>query len=190
SAGATNATEIANGWYYVDLSTADIDTLGDLVVRGTADDCDPAQRLFVVVKATNRGMTAIPDATPGTASGLALVSDLPDEPPTAEEVAEAVAEAVLATPENPLATDASGRVAVATNHDKTDYALSSAGVQAIWDALTSALTTAGSIGKFIFDRIDVVLSTRLAASGYTAPPTAAAIRTEIDNNSSQLRSEE
>jgi len=35
--------------------------------------------------------------------------------------------------------------------DKTGYALSSAGVQAIWDALTSALTTAGSIGKKLAD---------------------------------------
>jgi hypothetical protein len=37
--------------------------------------------------------------------------------------------------------------ALTTNNDKTGYALSSAGVQAIWDALTSALTTVGSIGK-------------------------------------------
>jgi hypothetical protein len=35
--------------------------------------------------------------------------------------------------------------------DKTGYALSSAGVQAIWDALTSALTTVGSIGKKLAD---------------------------------------
>lgn len=58
------------------------------------------------------------------------------------------------------------------NGDKTGYALSSAGVQAVWDALTSALSTVGSIGKWIVDKVDVVLSTRLATSGYTAPPTA------------------
>ncbi len=34
---------------------------------------------------------------------------------------------------------------------KTGYALSAAGVQAIWDALTSALTTVGSIGKKLAD---------------------------------------
>src|SRR5580765_8257099 len=38
-----------------------------------------------------------------------------------------------------------------TNNDKTGYTLSSAGVQAIWDALTSALTTVGSIGKKLAD---------------------------------------
>ena len=42
-------------------------------------------------------------------------------------------------------------VTVTTNNDKTGYALSAAGVQAIWDALTSALTTVGSIGKKLAD---------------------------------------
>lgn len=45
-----------------------------------------------------------------------------------------------------------------TNNDKTGYSLSSAGVQAIWDALTSALTTAGSVGALV-----VALGTRLGA---------------------------
>lgn len=43
--------------------------------------------------------------------------------------------------------------------DKSGYALSSAGVLAIWDALTSALTTAGSIGKHLVDRIVGTLAT-------------------------------
>lgn len=62
-----------------------------------------------------------------------------------------------------------GAVTVGTNNDKTGYGLSSTAVQAIWDAATSALTTVGSIGKWIVDKIDVVLSTRLASAGYTAP---------------------
>ena len=44
NAGATNATEIANGWYYVDLDSTDTGTLGPLLVRGTAsgvDDVEP-----------------------------------------------------------------------------------------------------------------------------------------------------
>ena len=50
----------------------------------------------------------------------------------------------------------SGTVTVGTNNDKTGYALSSGGVQAIWDALTSALTTVGSVGKLLVDNIDVL----------------------------------
>lgn len=42
-------------------------------------------------------------------------------------------------------------VTVSTNNDKTGYALSAAGIQAIWDIATSALTTAGSIGKKLAD---------------------------------------
>jgi len=42
-------------------------------------------------------------------------------------------------------------VTVTTNNDKTGYALSAAAIQAIWDALTSALITVGSIGKKLAD---------------------------------------
>lgn len=56
------------------------------------------------------------------------------------------------------------------NNDKTGYALSSGGVQAIWDALTSALTTAGSIGKSLVDNAHTAASvwavgTRLLTAG-------------------------
>ncbi len=53
SGGATNATEISNGWYYFTASTTDTGTLGDLVVKGSASGCDDSERLFVVVSANN-----------------------------------------------------------------------------------------------------------------------------------------
>lgn len=65
----------------------------------------------------------------------------------------------------------SGAVTVGTNNDKTGYGLSATAVQAIWDALTSALTTVGSIGKLLVDRIDAAISSRSshdAASVVTA----------------------
>lgn len=49
SAGATNATEIAFGWYSVTLSTTDTATVGDLVVRGTATGCDDAEEAGEVI---------------------------------------------------------------------------------------------------------------------------------------------
>jgi hypothetical protein len=51
------------------------------------------------------------------------------------------------------------------NIGKTGYALSSAGVQAIWDALTSALTTVGSIGKLLVDNINATISSRSTYAG-------------------------
>lgn len=62
---------------------------------------------------------------------------------------------------------------------KTGYALSSAGIQAVWDALTSALTAAGSIGKLLVDNINATVSSR-------SSHTAANVRTEMDSNSTQL----
>jgi hypothetical protein len=56
----------------------------------------------------------------------------------------------------------------ATNIDS----LSPAGILAIWDALTLALTTVGSIGKLLVDNVNATISSRLASASYTAPPTA------------------
>src|SRR5437588_9141332 len=55
SAGATNATEIANGWYYVDLSTTDTGTAGPVIVRGTAATVDDTEAAFEVANAHNAG---------------------------------------------------------------------------------------------------------------------------------------
>ena len=49
--------------------------------------------------------------------------------------------------------------------DKTGFSLSSAGIQAIWDALTSALTTASSIGKLLVDNINATISSRSTYAG-------------------------
>lgn len=65
------------------------------------------------------------------------------------------------------------------NIGKTGYALSAAAIQAIWDALTSALTTVGSIGKLLVDNINAAISSRLATAGYTAPLDAAGTRTAL-----------
>lgn len=56
-------------------------------------------------------------------------------------------------------------VTTGTNNDKTGYSLSAGGIQAIWDALTSALTTVGSIGKRIVDNLDVAVSSRSTYAG-------------------------
>lgn len=78
---------------------------------------------------------------------------------------------------------------VTTVSDKTGYSLSSGGIQAIWDALTSALTTAGSVGKLIADNLNATISSvynRLGA------PTSADLATDIaalqaDTNDIQTR---
>lgn len=60
--------------------------------------------------------------------------------------------------------------------------LSAASIQAIWDALTSALTTVGSIGKFLVDRLDAAITSRMASFTYTAPDNSSitAIKAKTD----------
>lgn len=72
------------------------------------------------------------------------------------------------------------------NIGKTGYALSAAGVQAIWDALTSALTTVGSVGKLLVDNINATISSRLASASYTAPLDAAGTRAAVGLASANL----
>ena len=46
--------------------------------------------------------------------------------------------------------------------------------------------TSGSFGKLVKDNLDAQVSSRLATSGYTTPPTVTQIRTEMDTNSTKL----
>jgi hypothetical protein len=71
-------------------------------------------------------------------------------------------------------------------NDKTGFSLSAAGVQAIWDALTSALTTVGSIGKLLVDNLNATISSRLASASYTAPLDAAGTRSAVGLASANL----
>lgn len=65
------------------------------------------------------------------------------------------------------------------NIGKTGYALSAAGVQAIWDALTSALTTVGSVGKRIADFLTGDAYVRLGApAGASVSADIAAVKTD------------
>lgn len=77
SGGATNATEIANGWYYVDLSTTDTGTGGPLIVRGTeATPIDDIALLFVVVDAHNAGFDGVPSVAAAGNGGLPTVNSV------------------------------------------------------------------------------------------------------------------
>lgn len=70
SGGATNATEIANGSYYVGLTTTDTNTLGPLFIRGSVATVDDVILIVNVVKATNGGLTALPDTAVTTNASL------------------------------------------------------------------------------------------------------------------------
>lgn len=68
-----------------------------------------------------------------------------------------------------------------TVSDKTGFSLSAAGIQAIWDRLTSALTTVGSIGKLLVDTLDAAISTRTKPSDTQARVTLVDTTTTLTN---------
>lgn len=73
AAGATNATEIANGWYYVDLGAGDTGTNGPIIIRGALTGIDVAERAHDIVPATNGRLSALP-ATACTTNASLLTS--------------------------------------------------------------------------------------------------------------------
>jgi hypothetical protein len=179
SAGATNATEIANGWYYVDLSTTDTNTLGPLIVRATAASVDSVEILFRTVDAATGGATNL-DATissrtkpADTQAAVTTVTNLTNAPTSGD---------LTATMKTSVTTAASSATPAVTVSDKTGFSLSTAGILAIWHQLTAAIVTASTIGKLLVDNIDAAISSRNA----TTPPTVAAIRAEMDANSTKL----
>ena len=68
-----------------------------------------------------------------------------------------------------------------TVSDKTGFSLSTAGIKAMWDQLTSALTTASTIGKLLVDNIDATISSRnsVTPDAVGTAPTAAEINAEM-----------
>lgn len=70
SAGASSASEIANGWYSYALSTTDTGTIGDLVVRLTATGVDDAERILPIVNANTGGLAALPNVASGSAGSI------------------------------------------------------------------------------------------------------------------------
>lgn len=72
----TSITERGNGWYAINASATDTDTLGDLVINAAVAGCDPLDTSLGEVVAYNpfdgvrMGMTALPNAAAEAAGGL------------------------------------------------------------------------------------------------------------------------
>lgn len=130
--------------------TADVATLittvgaagvGLTAITGKTDNLptDPADESLIIA-ATDAIMTRIGAAGAGlTALGDTRIANLDAAVSSRSTYAGGAVASVTAG------------VTVTTNNDKTGYGISSAAVQAIWDAATSALTTVGSIGKKLAD---------------------------------------
>jgi hypothetical protein len=119
-----------------------------------------------------------------TNTTVATVTNLTNAP-TAGDLTAAMKASVTtaATAATPVAASVTGNVGGnvvgSVGSVTAGVTLAASAVQAIWDALTSALTTVGSIGKLLVTNIDAAISSRLATAGYTAPLDAATTKAQV-----------
>lgn len=103
-------TERGNGWYNVALTSAETDTLGDLVVRATGSGADPSERLVAVVA----NVEADTYSRIGAPAGASISADIQTRSDFDASV---------------------DTVTVGTNNDKTGYGLTSGERDSIATAL-------------------------------------------------------
>lgn len=143
-------------------------------IDATAIATDAIGANEVSAAAVTKIQTGLATPTNITAGTITTVTNLTNAPTVGDLTATMKASVTTAaTAATPIAASVSGNVGgnvVGSVGSVT--ALSAAAVQSIWDALTAALTTVGSIGKRLADNVDATISSRLASASYTAPPTA------------------
>jgi hypothetical protein len=174
NAGATNATEMTSGWYKVTLDTTDTNTLGHLAIRGAVATIDDVGVVYQVVKATNGGLTALPDTavstnasllTSGTgtaqisnSSGGVLVGSIAASAITATAIAsDAITAAKIADGAIDAATFAAGAITatvIATGAIDADALAADAVAEiadGVWDEDATGHQTGGTFGQAIGD---------------------------------------
>lgn len=165
--------ELSVGWYKFTPSATDTNTVGTLALHATATSSDPSDwtievTAFDVTDAIRAGLTSLPNAVAGANLGL----------PLGDASARVAVQPGTGTGQLSLTAG----VISSTVSDKTGFSLSTPGIQAIFDFATSALTTAGSIGKLFVDNLNAAISSRMATFSYTAPPNVGAIASEVRTN--------
>ena len=161
---AGSATEIGGGLYRYQLSSASVTGEGEYICIFKTSSSTPDQReipsIWCVQKSGSEYLDAAVTSRQATGSVTVGAYSSGQDPATL----------VWAAATRTL-TGFGFSVTVGTNSDKTGYALAVTPptAQQIWDSLTSALTTAGSVGKLVTDNINATIASRMATFTYTAP---------------------
>jgi len=129
----------------------------------------------VTLTATTTTLTNLPAITSNWLTAAGTAADFTTE-----------IQSGLATPTNITAGTITTVTNLTNNNDKTGYSLSAAGIQAVWDALTSALTTVGSIGKLIVDNLNATISSRSSHSAADVWAAGTRTLTAIDEDTTTL----
>jgi len=161
---AGSATEIGGGLYRYQLGSASVTGEGEYICIFKTSSATPDQREIPSIWCVQKSGSEYLDAavTSRQATGNVTVG--------AYSSGQDPATLVWAASTRTL-SGFGFSVTVGTNNDKSGYALAVTPptAQQIWDVLTSALTTAGSVGKRIADNLDATVASRMATFTYTAP---------------------
>lgn len=214
---AGTVTDLASGDYYYEATQAEVDTLGTFMGRWIPASTARSSRFAVQVVAfdpydsVSMGLTRL-DATVSSRSTQASVDTLAtqvsqDTQTTAINSIKAKTDQLAFTSANKVdaalqaaadfpqvAADKiwSSTARTLTAFDvtfKTGYSLSTAGVLAVWDALTSALTVVGSIGKRLVDNVDATVgsrATQTSVDSLTTTVNTKASQASVDSRASQV----
>ena len=170
-------THRVNGVYGITLDATDTATVGEMEISVVVSGALPVFHKYRVLEEAVYDALFAASAPGYVANASVNVAQISGDA-TAADNAESFFDGTGYAGTNnvmPTTTTVTNGVTVTTNNDKTGYALSAGGVQAVWDALSAALSTAGSIGKRIVDYLTGDSYTRLGA------PAGSSIADDISN---------
>ena len=180
-------------WEYATRALTD---KAGFTISGTKQTLDALNDITAaaVWAVATRALTDKADFALSAASRLAIWHELLSGIVTAGTIGKLIKDDLDATITSRSSHSAADVWAVTTRAltDKVGFALSAAGIQAIWDALTSALTTTGSIGKKLADWVVGTIDTYtgntkqtgnvgVAGAGLTAVPWNATWDAEVQS---------
>jgi hypothetical protein len=174
--GAPKTGDGGNITAYVNKDNAGVTVLAD--TSATEDDAtnSPGTYTFDLAQAETNADKLVFSGKSSTSGVRIVPKEIYTRPPNFGALAitaGGVAKADLETIKTQTVTCGGGvtvpgaTLASTTNITAGSIGLTAAGVQAVWDALTSAMLTSGSIGKWILDKLDVVLSSRGSSANQT-----------------------
>lgn len=190
-------TELANGWYSLALTTSHTGTLGDLALHITSSGADPTDVACAVV-------LDLPGASVSSVTGNVGGNVVGSVASVTATVAANLTQ-ILGT----ALTETSGQIAAAfkqffniaspTSTINTITAVTTTGTAttigstgltaiaaAVWNALTSGLTTAGSIGALIVADMNTALSSIYSRLGAPAGASIAADIAAVEANVAEI----
>lgn len=155
ASGAGTWTEIGNGQYYYELTTGECDTLGWIALNVQKAGSRQYNAICQVMAydyavGTNLGLSALPTANPNAANGIITFGTGTGQ----LDVVGGRADADVLFIAGAAVNTANAQIGVNV------VSMASGAVASIWNALTSGLTTVGSIGKLLVDNVNATISSR------------------------------